>query len=305
MNVSRCPTEQLSPGDGSRLAEASLFLSPEFASTWQTQGGTPVTWVVEDGGKATSLLPGVEFGRRPMLRFLSMPNGCYGGMVAPSKHKKESGRILLTAIANYHYATTHIYDLRSTLHPDDRFEEVWCQTSLVDISDPDWFPPDKKLRQQIRKAEKEGIEIVAFNDEKHMDGFLRLVRTFERRTGQKCKYSLEYFSSLASLAAKDKRLRWFWCEFEGVPVSSNIFVIDGDQLLHWQAYFDEAYSFLQPEKYIPFYATRNLVQHDLKYLNLGASPEGVDGVEFYKSKWGGDIFRYKCLVRRKGLGRFR
>ncbi|MBU8932935.1 MAG: GNAT family N-acetyltransferase [candidate division Zixibacteria bacterium] len=307
MKVYRTLVEQLAGEDSLLLTNGPFFTSPGFAFVWESHGGTPVVWIAEEDGEIVALLPGVEYGRRPMVRFMSMPNGCYGGLVLSSKdgdNKQELGRLLLAAIADYHYATTHIYDFRSNLPSDNRFKHEPCQTSLVDISDPDWQPPDKKLRQQIRKAEKEGIEVIPFSGDTHMSGFLDLVSIFEQRTGQKCKYSPEFFSAMAVLAAGDDRVRWFWCEFEGHPVSSNIFIVNDDQLLHWQAYFDEAYSFLHPSKYIPYYAARNAVGHDLKYLNLGASPEDVPGVASYKAKWGGVVYQYNCLIRQKGLGRF-
>ncbi|MEA2031432.1 MAG: GNAT family N-acetyltransferase [candidate division Zixibacteria bacterium] len=306
MKIYRSLTEQLSADITVRLTNVSLFASPGFAAVWKAHNGKPIYWVAEDSGEVLAIMPGVEFSHRPLLQFMSMPNGCYGGMLPLSDNSidsKKIGRLILSAVANYGYAKVHIYDFRSSLPPDNSFRKIPCETRLVDISDPDWQPPDKKLRQQIRKAEKEGIKIHKFNHDQHISGHLDLVHIFEKRTGQKCKYRPGFFSELAALADEDDRLQWYWCEHNGHPVSSNIFIVEGNQLLHWQAYFDDTYSFLHPSKYIPFISARNAARDGTRYLNLGASPEGVKGVSFYKSKWGGTIFHYNCFERRKGFGR--
>jgi len=288
------------------LIADSFMASPEFAFVWKSLGGKPVYWTAEDAGNVVAIMPGIEFGVSPLLRFASMPNGCYGGLFTKrdnSINRETVGGLILNAVADYGYAKIHIYDFKSLLPTSEHFSVVPCETNLVDISDPDWQPPDKKLRQQIRKAEKEGIEVQQFDSDLHLSGHLNLVHKFEQRTEQKSKYTPEFFSELASLTDRDDRMQWFWCEHDGHPVSSNIFIVEGDHLLHWQAYFDDTYSFLQPAKYIPYIAARNAAQDGIRYLNLGASPEGVKGVSFYKAKWGGVSFHYNCLKRLKGLGK--
>lgn len=266
-----------------------------------------MAWLAEYENKIAAVLPGIEFGSKPFTRFFSMPNGCYGGIVfsdIPNEIKIQSGEAILREIVKKKYSKSYIFDYYKTITEAKDFEIEKQQTTLVDISEPAWQPPDKKLRQQIHKAENEGIAPTIFDTKKHLVSLMSLVEKTGKRIGEKSKYSIEFFNALAELAEKDNRVWWFWCEYEGQPVSSNIFFLEQDNILHWQSYIDEAYSFLQPNKFIPFQAAKKAAARGIKYLNLGASPANADGVEFYKSKWGGRPYIYNSLVLKRGVGKY-
>lgn len=305
MKVSCCPSNQLPDEIQNRLNNHSLFTSIGFAKIWQTKGGKAVSWIAEHENKIIALLPGVEFGSRPIVRFMAMPNSCYGSLIfsnVPEEFKSESGKAILDGIIEKKYIKTYLFDYYKTFPENNNFNTEKCQTTLIDISDPEWEPPDKKLRQQIRKGGG-SIAPSIFSIKDHFDGFMNLVKKTENRIGIKSKYTSEFFKALAELAKKDNRIWWYWCEHENNPVSSNIFFIEQDNILHWQSYIDEEYSFLQPNKFIPYYAAKKASEMGIKYLNLGASPDNVDGVAFYKSKWGGKPYSYNCLVLKRGVGK--
>ncbi len=307
INVSCCPSHQLPDEIQNRLNNYSLFTSTGFANLWKTKGGKAVAWFAEHENKIAAILPGVEFGSKPLIRFMSMPNGCYGSIVFSSitdELKTASGKAILNEIVKKKYVKTYLFDYYKTLPENNAYKIENCRTTLVDISDPDWQPPDKKLRQQIHKAENGGIAPSIFKYDEQFSGFLSLVKKTEKRIGVKPKYASEFFKALAELAENDNRIWWFWCEYEGHPVASNIFFLEQDNILHWQSYIDEEYSFLQPNKYMPYYAAQKASAWGIKYLNLGASPDKAEGVEFYKSKWGGVPYYYNCLILKRGVGKF-
>jgi hypothetical protein len=306
MKVARYPLSRAVWEDIAPLIGDAFFVSVGFSNLWRTLGGTPVYWLAKEHDEILAVLPGVEFGNRPFRRFLCMPNGCYGRLFFCNSPAIDRDRIttsLMDTLSGASYLKVFIYDFYNCLPSHKKFSIEECQTTLVDISSPDWQPPDKKLRQQIRKAEREGINIERFDLDKHLPRFLHLVKLTEKRIGSPSKYTAAFFKALASLAREDNRVRWIWCEHKGEPVSSNIFFIEHDSLLHWQSYFNEAFSYMQPHKYIPFTVAREVAQEGITYLNLGASPENVPGVEYYKSKWGGSPRFYNCHVRRTILGR--
>ena len=305
MKVLCCSSSQLPDEIQNRLNSYSFFTSIGFANIWQTKGGRAVSWIAEHENEIVAILPGVEFGSKPLVRFMAMPNGCYGSLIfsdIPEELKSESGKAILDSIIKRKYIKTYLFDYYKTLPEDNNFTIEKCQTTLVDISNPEWEPPDKKLRQQIRKGGG-GIAPLIFNPNNHFEGFMNLVRKTENRIGVKSKYSPEFFKALAELALKDNRIWWYWCEHEGNPVSSNIFFLEQDNILHWQSYIDEEYSFLQPNKFIPYHAAKKASEMGIKYLNLGASPDNAKGVAFYKNKWGGEPCFYNCFVLKRGVGK--
>jgi hypothetical protein len=106
------------------------------------------------------------------------------------------------------------------------------------------------------------------------------------------------------LAEEDKRVQWVWSEHNGQAVSSHIFLIEHDNLLFWQMYFDEALTFLKPNQYVPFVTAKRMAREGVKWFNFGVSPKNAPGVVFYKKKWGGKLYSYNCYVMRRGLGKF-
>ena len=307
MNVARYVASELKAENIPQTHLDSFFGSLGFADLWRSLGGTPVYWVAEDDdGDMAGFVPGVEFGLRGFRRFQAMPDGCYGGLHLSSGKpgdKKFIGRQLLDAIASAGYVKAFVTDFYADF---DRHTDFYIQdlrTTLVDITDPAWQPPDKKLRQEIRKAEREGIAIERFDAPSHMKPFLGLAGETELRHHRKPRYPPRFYAALADLAAQDDRVRWLWCEHDGRPAASHIFLMERDMIVNWQVYFDKAFSFLKPNQYILYMMAKEASQKGIKYLNLGSSPHDADGLQTYKSKWGGKVHEYCCLCRKSWLGK--
>ena len=266
-----------------------------------------MAWIAESGGEVAAMMPGVEFGRGPLARFMSMPDGCYGQIFFNGEPASDRGRLkkmLLDSIVRRRYVKTFLFDYYGVVPRDPRFETVLCATHLVDISDPHWLPPDRKLVSQIRKAEREGVSIEPLNWNRHRRRFMSLVHVTERRHRQKPVYDDKFFRALAALAAHDDRVIWVWCEHEGNPVSSHIYFIENGVLQGWQKYLDRRYSFLKADQYIRFTTCREMARRGITRLNLGATPKGAVGLARYKRRWGGEPVYYNCYVKKRGLGNF-
>lgn len=288
-----------------RLAGDHFFSSTSFARLWQKMAGNPVYWVLEESSKTLAILPGVEFGKKPLRRLQAAPNGCYGKILYDDKSLLENkiSEALINRIGHAGYCKIFLNDFYNTMIQTDNFDKESVMTHLVNISSADWQPPDSKLRQQIHKAEKEGVQMEPFKASRHMKGFMNLVKLHERRRNTKCQYTQAFFEALADVSVKDDRVHWVWCEHEAQAVASSIFLRQGNAILHWQMYYDEAMAHLQATKLIPYMVAKQAAQRGNKLLNLGASPPGAEGAEFYKSKWGGKFYNYNCYVYKSFLGR--
>lgn len=290
-----------------RFCEDSFFASSTFARLWETKGGRPVVHYLQEGGDIVAVLPGVEFGRLFYKRFMSMPDGCYGGVYCHPDHlnrQQEFNGLLLDSLLDAGYLRTFIFDFEGKLEKDSRFEEIKLQTNLVDISNPGWLPPDKKLQAQIRKAEREGIEVQMMDWSKFGDRFMKLMELTEKRHNNTPTYSRSFFRELHRASEHDSRLHWVWCEFKNQGVCSHIYVIEKGILQGWQVYFDKNFSFLKPNQYIRFTTCKLMARRGIKWLNLGGTPESAPGLSYYKKRWGGESRQYRGLVHRQGLGRF-
>lgn len=308
MDISIVSLDDVSDYFIDNLAKEYFFSSTNFARLWRAAGGSPVCLLLKSERQTVGCMNAVEFGAGPLKTFQAMPNGCYSRLlIADNKEFDVTAAVKLIgdALIARGYGMLIITDFYGHYQNLNGFEATEYETHLVDISDRDWQPPDSKLRQQIRKAKSEGIEVVEFEREKHLEGFMNLVKLHEKRRLVKSKYSKSFFESLAEIAAADKRVIWKYCEQDGQPAASSIFFREGNSIIHWQMYYDEEFSHLQPTKYIPYAVATEVSGDGVKYLNLGASPAGAEGAEFYKSKWGGKFASYKCYIHKNFLGKIR
>lgn len=290
-----------------KLAGNYFFSSSSFAKIWKTIGGTPVYWVAEeDAGDLVAVMSGVEFGKGLFRRFQSMPDGCYMSLLFNESVVSDKAKIssfMAAKILNEGYVKIFINDYYKSCTNFEKYNTENCLTFLVNISVREWEPLDSKLRQQIHKAERAGLKLEKFDSSKHLDDFMQLVRLHEKRRNVKVRYNREFFNALAEISQNDKRIKWIWCQQENKPVSSHIFILEGESILHWQMYYDESYSDLQATKYIPYKVAKEAAEQGVRTLNLGSSPPEAEGADFYKSKWGGEEYNYNCFVYKSILGR--
>lgn len=286
------------------LTSESFFASYDFMHIWESMSGKSVCWIVEENNEIVAVLPAVEFGVGTLKRMQALPDGCYSSIFTKENaqtaiYKKE----LLKAVLSYGYQKIFIYDFYNTIIEADAYYKSQCQTTLVDVSSPDWQPPDKKLQSEIRKAERENVHVEKFHKEKHLKQFIALMKQTEKRHDRKAKYFDAFFAALAELAETDKRIIWNWCEHEGNAVSSHINFVEQNQIINWQVYFDKQFSFLKANQKMLFELAKTARYKNIQYINLGASPIEAPTLSEYKNKWGGVIKEYVCYSHKSLLGK--
>jgi len=305
-SVEHCRTIELPDSVRLQLHRHSFFGSPGFAELWESMGGTAVCWIVTDKGEPVAAMTGVEFRRRPITRFQAMPDGCYAQLYAAieiSAERLKLGKELLSAVWKAGYAKVYVSDYFRQFGLEPDADCAMSETLVVDISSPDWQPPDQKLLSEIRKAEREGVEVLTFDASRHLDAFLDLMTGTERRHGRRPKYSQDFFRRLARLAETDNRVRWLYVHRNGAPVVSHIYFVERPMALNWQIYYDKEYSSLKANQYTMFTTARMLAKSGVTHLNLGATPPEAESVKSYKEKWGGAVHAYPMSVRKSWLGR--
>ncbi|PWB75321.1 hypothetical protein C3F09_02870 [candidate division GN15 bacterium] len=305
-SVERSVISELPESLRTQLDSFSFFGSTGFAKIWEAVGGCAVCWVLRDSESVIGVLTGVEFRSRPLTRFQSMPDGCYARLFCAAGHEAERGqaaRMMLAAVRKAGYARIYLADYFRDFDLESEVNSQRYETPVVDISSPDWQPPDAKLQSEIRKAEREGVVVTAFSTESHMDKFIDLMTRAESRHQRPPRYSREFFLKLAGLAAIDDRVRWYWVEHNGAPVVSHIYLVDKTMALNWQIYFDKEFSSLKANQLVMFRAAKALAASGVTHLNLGATPPDAESVRAYKQKWGGEVYSYPITVHTSWLGR--
>jgi hypothetical protein len=301
------PLSSIPAADYARLTGGSFFASPGFLSLWHSMGGHHGAWTAEDAGQVVAMLAGVEYGAGLFARFASMPDGCYGGLCLDPAAEPERAavcRALFEALERRRYARAWVFDRQGTVACSPGFATCRCQTRIVDISAPDWMPPDRKLQAQIRKARREDLLVEPFDWDRHHTRFLALATLTARRQGRRVRHPATFYRALAALAARDERVVWRWCEREGRAVASHIYFVERETLQAWQSCYDRTFSSLKPNQLMRYDVCQETARRGIRWLNLGSTPECAAGLAYYKSRWGGRSVSYPGYVRREPLGRF-
>lgn len=305
MTIDKLSAAQLPQNVAKRLDDATLLGSTGLAVLWRTLGGREVFWCASTGDKINAVLTSVEFGKKPVKRLQAMPDGLYARPVFWDDNiDAATAAAFLAAIANSGYAKVIVNDYYDMFGGATGYTANEEETTVVDISNPEWQPPDPKIQSEIRKAEREGVTATPFDGERDMTAFLDLMQRTEGRHGRDPKYPAAFWQGLAELARTDQRIRWVNVAHEGRLAASHVYFVEGDMLLHWQSYFDKEFSFLKPNQYLMFTMARQAAAQEVTTLNQGASPPEAEGLVDYKLKWGGQERRYRCWLRRAGLGRW-
>ncbi|MFZ5979123.1 MAG: GNAT family N-acetyltransferase, partial [Candidatus Zixiibacteriota bacterium] len=242
MQIKRYNPSHLDEAAVRRLDGFSLLTSVGFAGLWTAAGGRPVYWTAEINDRVVAVLPGVEHGRGPLKRFQALPDGLYATIVFTDpgdERRPEIARDMLRAMADYGYMKLHISDYFSYFTKIPEVELLMSRTTLVNIAGRDWTPPDRKIQSEIRKAEREGVAVEAFDVDRHFECFMALMRQTEKRHRRRPKYSPEFFRALAALAKNDDRVIWKYVAVGGEAAAAHIYFVVADTVLNWQIYFNK------------------------------------------------------------------
>jgi hypothetical protein len=252
-----------------------------------------------------AVLPGIELGYGVFRRFQAMPDGLPASIyfIDADEQKEKITETLLEGIKHYGYMCVTISDYWNIGGDLGIFNSKQVVISRLDISAPDWQPPDKKIQSEIRKAEREGVKLRPYRANRDRHHFLNLMKKTEKRHGRDPKYSPEFFDRLAVLAEQDIRVKWVVVEHGEELAAAHIYFVNNATALNWQVYFDKKFSFLKPNQFILYQVAKELAETGVRYLNLGISPGNTESLLTYKDKWGGKNYHYSILTSQNWLGK--
>lgn len=307
MIVEKISSSQLDDKIINELCRSSFFASKNYLNLWSAINGQGCYFVVKDQDSLLAIMPAVEFGKSPVKRVQSMPDGTYSTIYFKNPMddnlKIELTKLIIQLLLKYGYIKIDLFDYNDSLKVVDKFDKITLSTHLIEITDKDWIPPDKKIQSELRKAKRENVIIDQFDPEKHFGKFIELMKSTEARHGRDPKYNDEFYEKLARLSSKDTRVNWLWCEHGGEAVSSHINIYENEMLLNWQVFFDKQFSFLKANQLMIYRSVKEAQLKGCRYFNMGASPEDALGLIEYKKKYGSVEYVYPLYRYRSVLGK--
>jgi FemAB-related protein (PEP-CTERM system-associated) len=240
--------------------------------------------VAESGGAIAGVLPLVFFRSRVFGRFaVSLPFVNYGGVLADSTEAAHA--LVERAIADTRQAGGTHLELRHThrLFPEltARRHKVAMTLDLEASVDRQWERLDRKVRNQVRKAEKSGLE-PAIGGGELLDAFYTVFAHNMRDLGTPV-YGIGFFREVLNTFAD--RARVFVVRHAGRPVAASI--------VHWHGSVMEVPWASSLREFNPLCANVLLywrmlqlgVERRLRTFDFGRSTPG-EGTFHFKRQWG-------------------
>lgn len=139
-----------------------------------------------------------------------------------------------------------------------------------------WDNLNKKVRNSIRKAQKEGIIVREGND---LESFYKLYRKSRKLLGTP-HHPLSFFEEIYKKC--DSKL--MFSELDGKKIAVSWFLIHDRKLYYWMNASNKKYIQMNPNDLIMFEIAEWGIKNKFKSIELGrSSPE--TGTYFFKKKW--------------------
>ena len=242
--------------------------------------------VAHTGERIVGVLPLVLFSNAFFGRFaVSLPYVNYGGVAADGP---EAVKVLVDAAAAEAVAAggSHV-ELRHTARMcpglEARRHKVAMLLRLQPTVDAQWQAIDRKLRNQVRKAEKSGLD-VAIGGVELVPAFYRVFARNMRDLGTPVYHSSFFTEVLATLR---ERARVFVVSLGGRPVAASI--------VHWHRGTIEVpwasairdFNPLCANVLLYWHMVRFAVERDLRVFDFGRSTP-AEGTFLFKRQWGAE-----------------
>jgi FemAB-related protein (PEP-CTERM system-associated) len=237
-------------------------------------------------GEIVGVLPLVFFNSWLFGRFaVSMPFFNYGGLLAASPEVRHA--LLDAAVAETEQRGGSYVELRHTTHllPEllSKTHKVAMVLPLAESVDMQWQCIDRKLRNQVRKAEKSGVSVTQGGAEL-VDAFYQVFARNMRDLGTPV-YSKRLFSEVTQRLPESTRI--FCATVGGQPVAAALVVWHGNRIeVPWASSLRE-FNPLCANVLVYWEMLRFAIERRMSHFDFGRSTPN-EGTFYFKRQWGAE-----------------
>jgi lipid II:glycine glycyltransferase (peptidoglycan interpeptide bridge formation enzyme) len=209
-------------------------------------------------------------------------HSCYFFRVSPLIKANDDNRQLLGKYG-YKKATSHMVDAEKTLVVDLTQSLDELQSNMR-----------KNTRYNIRKSDREGIEVRNVGDLSLFGQFRDIYRDTVKRQGWTA-YSTEYIKAEYELFAQDDMAEMFVAYHEGNPIAASIFLFYKDEVIYHHSGSYTKYRDLPSSYAIQWAIMKYAKEHGYKTYNLWGVCDKEDkdhpwyGLSLFKYGFGGHV----------------
>lgn len=278
-------------------SDREVFAHPEYVRLFATETSHPMCATATQGG-ATVLYPlllreidASALGLSEAAYDLTAPYG-YGGPFCTSGCDKEElaaafwpefERWAKESQVVSEFIRFSLFDEALLPYPGEkekRLENVVCDLAL----DPErlWMGFEHKVRKNVNKAKRSGVEIALDSTGERLDDFLRIYEhTLTRREARSDYYfGREFFERINSNLAG--HYLYLHAEYEGKIVSTELILLSKNSIYSFLGGTDEAYYQIRPNDLLKHEAILWAKQQGKTHFVLGGGYQPDDGIYKYK-----------------------
>lgn len=277
---------------------ASIYHTAEWAGLWPAAFPFFRAYfaVASQAGRYLAGLPAVVRGRFPLARLYSMPMGTYGGLLARQGLAGRSEdfyaglrgtlgvlRPCLSEVVDFE--GRHAFLARQGCVPRQ------AKTHLVDLRAQQGLSKQKTKRGAVQSA-KRGVAVRDLKDEADLARCHRLLAERDRGYGQETKYPPAFFQRLWRDLAPLGRARIGLATVDSRIIGFTADLAYGDTVTYWDGATMPEHRGLRPADALIRATIEWGLRKGCRWLNLGGSPPGAEGLVRFKENWGGQERSY-------------
>jgi FemAB-related protein (PEP-CTERM system-associated) len=290
------------------VEEIGKLLKPEnFANFYQSTNWmrtikesykfTPFYMTLFDNEKILNAIPfffikSIFLGKK----FVSMPYGDYGGFLFSDINADWIIKELenLARKNNVDYVEIRELDLKleKNLKSFEKKTYVNFTLNLNKSLEDIWASFDKKVRNSIRKAEKNNVKVIE-GDRKDLEEFYRLYIKTMKKLGSP-PHSFEFFDNVFKFCSNNIKLLFAVCDNK--KIAASIFFLHNKKIYYWKNVSEYEFLNLRPNDLILYKMIEWGQKKNYESLDLGRSRENEGGYLF-KKRWGGKMSELKYYYR--------
>jgi hypothetical protein len=264
-------------------------------------GGQPLYFYLREGKEIVAGLPAVLLNFKIFkILYASIP---YGNMIG----EKDCFPVFLSCLEK-EFVRRGIDQVRITdspfwenRNPDPSFKPIENVCTLINLRDMDeerlWKSHSKYVRRDIRRAQKNGIEVYKVVSKSDLDCLYKFYLNTMERNRAPAKYSRQLVSTLYDFIETSKKGVLLMARMHHQPVAG-VLLIHSNSSTH--AFFGGSYG-----QFLKFYTNELLIHESLlqaircghKVFDFMGSDKEDEKLIWFKNKWGGQSVRVSTRVK--------
>jgi len=183
--------------------------------------------------------------------------------------------------------------LESTIKANGFVRKFNYCTFVLDLKKPldkMWRSFDKKVRNSVRKAEKNNVKVV---DELDVDTFYKLHSKTMKKLGSP-QHPKKLFKNLVRFCKPNVKI--VFAKYNNKKIAASFFFLYNKKIYYWKNASDEKFLHLRPNDLILYKTIEWGQKNGYKFLDMGRTTEGT-GTYLFKRRWGGKKVELKDFYK--------